>query len=69
MGMQRVSWQVSSLLRVFFQMKIHIVFGLIQISFGTYGYLPDLCSDRFHHRETISIPEESVVTQSLGHLL
>lgn len=50
-------------------LKIHIVFGYIVISFGIYGYLPDLCFDRFHHRETLSIPEESVVTQSLGHLL
>lgn len=54
---------------MFSQMGIHIVFGIAAISFRTYNYLSDLYFERYHHRESVSIPAASSVTQSLGHLL
>lgn len=54
---------------MFSQMGIHIVFGIVAISFGTSNYLSDLYFERYHHRDNVSIPEASSVTQSLGHLL
>lgn len=54
---------------MFSQMGIHIVFGIVAISFRTYKYLSELYFERYHHRENRSIPEASSVTQSFGHLL